>query len=146
MQQYTNKPIRFDDEEETPKEMPENPMEKMVSGWQFDKKFIEQRKIFLWGVVDDTSTTGRSLTFPVVSVGPRFSPVAVATGTTPARGQVASACRRRQTPRPCSASRGRPGRRRRFPPSGPSTSAASGLPGCCLCTQTVGATAVDGLG
>ena len=30
-------------------------MEKMMSGWQFDKKFIEQRKIFLWGVVDDKS-------------------------------------------------------------------------------------------
>ena len=45
---------RFEDEEpaEMP-EMPENPMEKMMSGWQFDKKFIEQRKIFLWGVVDD---------------------------------------------------------------------------------------------
>jgi hypothetical protein len=93
---------------------------------------------WIWGVVDDTSTTGRSLAFPVVSVGPRVSPVAVATGTTPARGQVASACRRRQTPRPCSASRGRPGRRRRFPPSGPSTSAASGLPGCCLCTHDRG--------
>jgi ATP-dependent Clp protease protease subunit len=36
-------------------EVPENPMEKMVSGFQFDKKFIEQRKIFLWGVVDDKS-------------------------------------------------------------------------------------------
>jgi ATP-dependent Clp protease protease subunit len=36
-------------------ELPENPMEKMVSSWQFDKKFIEQRKIFLWGVVDDKS-------------------------------------------------------------------------------------------
>jgi ATP-dependent Clp protease protease subunit len=55
MNYYNNKQIRFDDEEETPKELPENPMEKMVSGWQFDKKFIEQRKIFLWGVVDDRS-------------------------------------------------------------------------------------------
>ena len=43
------------EEEETPKEMPENPLEKMMSGWQFDKKFIEQRKVFLWGVVDDKS-------------------------------------------------------------------------------------------
>ena len=48
-----NKNIRLDDEEETPKELPESPMEKMMSGWQFDKKFIEQRKIFLWGAVDD---------------------------------------------------------------------------------------------
>ena len=49
------KNIRLDDEEENPKEMPESPMEKMMSGWQFDKKFIEQRKIFLWGPVDDKS-------------------------------------------------------------------------------------------
>src|ERR1700712_5700505 len=55
MYYYNNKQTRFADEEETPKELPENPMEKMLSGWQFDKKFIEQRKIFLWGVVDDKS-------------------------------------------------------------------------------------------
>jgi ATP-dependent Clp protease protease subunit len=42
-------------EEENPMEMPENPMEKMMSGWMFDKKFIEQRKVFLWGAVDDKS-------------------------------------------------------------------------------------------
>src|SRR6187549_3309325 len=53
-----NKNIRFDDEEENPElpEMPDNPMEKMMSGWRFDKKFIEQRKIFLWGAVDDKSS------------------------------------------------------------------------------------------
>ena len=44
--------IRQDDEEEMP-QFPDNPMEKMMSGWMFDKKFIEQRKIFLWGAVDD---------------------------------------------------------------------------------------------
>jgi ATP-dependent Clp protease, protease subunit len=49
-----NRTIKNEDEE-TPKDLPENPMEKMMSGWQFDKKFIEQRKIFLWGVVDDKS-------------------------------------------------------------------------------------------
>lgn len=45
------------EEEEEPgmPDMPENPMEKMMSGWKFDKKFIEQRKIFLWGPVDDKS-------------------------------------------------------------------------------------------
>jgi ATP-dependent Clp protease, protease subunit len=43
-----------DDDNEMP-EIPENPMEKMMSGWKFDKKFIEQRKIFLWGPVDDKS-------------------------------------------------------------------------------------------
>ena len=57
MNQY-NKNIRLDDEEENPElpEMPDNPMEKMMSGWRFDKKFIEQRKIFLWGAVDDKSS------------------------------------------------------------------------------------------
>lgn len=55
MNLYNNQ-FRFrSDDEENPKELPENPMEKMMSGWQFDKKFIEQRKIFLWGVVDDKS-------------------------------------------------------------------------------------------
>lgn len=44
---------RFNEEEQP--ESPENPMEKMMSGWKFDKKFIEQRKIFLWGPVDDKS-------------------------------------------------------------------------------------------
>ena len=43
----------MEEEEENPKDLPENPMEKMMSGWQFDKKFIAQRKVFLWGVVDD---------------------------------------------------------------------------------------------
>ena len=51
----SNNRIRFNEEDE-PKELPDNPMEKMMSGWQFDKKFIEQRKIFLWGVVDDKSS------------------------------------------------------------------------------------------
>ncbi len=72
MTYYNNKGIRFDEEEETPKEMPENPMEKMVSGWQFDKKFIEQRKIFLWGVVDDKSAkdiTARLLYLEAIDPG-----------------------------------------------------------------------------
>ncbi len=48
------KNIRMDDED-SPTASPENPMEKMMSGWMFDKKFIEQRKVFLWGAVDDKS-------------------------------------------------------------------------------------------
>jgi len=52
--QYTN-PARFDEEHE-PKEN-NNIMETMMSGARFDKKFIEERKIFLWGVVDDRSDT-----------------------------------------------------------------------------------------
>ena len=51
-----NKNIRLDDEDPELPEMPDNPMEKMMSGWRFDKKFIEQRKIFLWGAVDDKSS------------------------------------------------------------------------------------------
>ncbi|MEO6667830.1 MAG: ATP-dependent Clp protease proteolytic subunit [Ferruginibacter sp.] len=47
--------IRQDDEDDSPAQMPDNPMEKMMSGWMFDKKFIEQRKVFLWGAVDDKS-------------------------------------------------------------------------------------------
>jgi ATP-dependent Clp protease, protease subunit len=55
MNYYSNNRVRFNDEDDNPKEVPENPMEKMMAGWQFDKKFIEQRKVFLWGVVDDKS-------------------------------------------------------------------------------------------
>ena len=72
MNYYNNKQIRFEEEEENPKEMPENPMEKMVSGWQFDKKFIEQRKIFLWGAVDDKSAkdiTARLLYLDAIDPG-----------------------------------------------------------------------------
>ncbi|MEO7523100.1 MAG: ATP-dependent Clp protease proteolytic subunit [Ferruginibacter sp.] len=50
-----SKNIRQDDEDDSPAQMPDNPMEKMMSGWMFDKKFIEQRKVFLWGAVDDKS-------------------------------------------------------------------------------------------
>ena len=46
---------KFENEEEPEKEVPEIPVEKMMGGLMFDKKFIEQRKIFLWGVVDDKS-------------------------------------------------------------------------------------------
>ena len=69
---YNNRQIRFDEEEESPIELPDNPMEKMVSGWQFDKKFIEQRKIFLWGAVDDKSAkdiTARLLYLEAIDPG-----------------------------------------------------------------------------
>ena len=46
---------RYEEEEEPEKTLPENPMEKMMGGMMFDKKFIEQRKVFLWGPVDDKS-------------------------------------------------------------------------------------------
>jgi ATP-dependent Clp protease protease subunit len=51
-----NTNTRLEDDDPEMPEMPENPMEKMMSGWRFDKKFIEQRKIFLWGAVDDKSS------------------------------------------------------------------------------------------
>lgn len=70
-----NKNIRFNEDEE-PKELPEIPMEKMMSGWQFDKKFIEQRKIFLWGVVDDKSAkdiTSRLMYLEAIDPGKEIS-------------------------------------------------------------------------
>lgn len=72
MQFYNNKHIRFNDDDEQPANLPDNPMEKMMSGWQFDKKFIEQRKIFLWGVVDDKSAkdiTARLLYLEAIDPG-----------------------------------------------------------------------------
>ena len=75
---------RFEDEEENPeKDMPESSMEKMMGGWRFDKKFIEQRKVFLWGPVDDKSAKditdrllyleaiapGKEITFYINSLG-----------------------------------------------------------------------------
>lgn len=68
---FTSKYTRFEDEPDAP-ELPESPMEKMMSGWQFDKKFIEQRKIFLWGVVDDKSAkdiTARLLYLEAIDPG-----------------------------------------------------------------------------
>ena len=53
MQVYKRNIRQDEEEEENPLKMPDNPMEKLMSGWMFDKKFIEQRKVFLWGAVDD---------------------------------------------------------------------------------------------
>lgn len=71
---FRNKPYRSDEEEPEAPDMPsvEIPMEKMMSGWQFDKKFIEQRKVFLWGVVDDKSAkdiTSRLLYLDAIEPG-----------------------------------------------------------------------------
>ncbi len=60
MNLYKKYSTRFEEEEEPEKAAPENPMEKMMGGMVFDKKFIEQRKIFLWGAVDDK--TARDIT------------------------------------------------------------------------------------
>lgn len=72
MNLYKTNIIRLDEEEEPEKEQPDFPMEKMMSGWQFDKKFIEQRKIFLWGAVDDKSAkdiTARLLYLEAIDPG-----------------------------------------------------------------------------
>ena len=52
---YKNNLTRFNEEEEPEVEMPDNPIEKMMGGMVFDKKFLEQRKVFLWGEVHDKS-------------------------------------------------------------------------------------------
>jgi len=55
---YKNNLNLFAAEEEEPEvAAPENPIEKMMGGMMFDKKFLEQRKVFLWGEVHDKSAT-----------------------------------------------------------------------------------------
>jgi ATP-dependent Clp protease protease subunit len=71
---YKNNIIRFKGEEEEEPEInvPENPMEKMMGGMMFDKKFIEQRKVFLWGEVNDKSArdiTNRLLYLEAIDPG-----------------------------------------------------------------------------
>lgn len=51
---HNNYRVAFRQEEEQPSKE-SNPLEKLISSREFDKKFLEQRKIFLWGVVDDDS-------------------------------------------------------------------------------------------
>jgi len=61
-----------EEEEKEPKENSENPMEKIMGGMMFDKKFIEQRKIFLWGAVDDKTAkdiTNRLLYMEAIDPG-----------------------------------------------------------------------------
>lgn len=63
---------KFSEEEEPEKEIPENPMKEMMGAMMFDKKFIEQRKVFLWGAVDDKSArdiTNRLLYLDAVDPG-----------------------------------------------------------------------------
>jgi len=69
---YKNNLTRFDQEEEPEAPAPENPMEKIMGGMMFDKKFIEQRKIFLWGEVSDKSAkdiTNRLLYLEAIDPG-----------------------------------------------------------------------------
>lgn len=43
----------MDDDE--PQQEEHNPLENLFSSREFDKKLLEQRRVFLWGVVDDRS-------------------------------------------------------------------------------------------
>ena len=73
---YKNNITRFDQEEEPEIPVPDNPMEKIMGGMMFDKKFIEQRKIFLWGPVDDKSAkdiTNRLLYLEAMDPGKEIS-------------------------------------------------------------------------
>ncbi len=55
MNSYNTNRFRME-EEEPEKNIPDSTMEKMMMGaMMFDKKFIEQRKVFLWGEVHDKS-------------------------------------------------------------------------------------------
>ncbi|MEO8962823.1 MAG: ATP-dependent Clp protease proteolytic subunit [Ginsengibacter sp.] len=67
-----NSYIHVDQEDEPELPVPENPLEKMMGGVMFDKKFIEQRKVFLWGEVNDKSAkyiTNRLLYLEAVGPG-----------------------------------------------------------------------------
>lgn len=69
---YKNNLTRFEQEEEPEAPVPENPMEKIMGGMMFDKKFIEQRKVFLWGEVSDKSAkdiTNRLLYLEAIDPG-----------------------------------------------------------------------------
>lgn len=50
-----NQRFRMEEEEEPEVPAQDTPMEKMMSTMMFDKKFLEQRKVFLWGEVNDKS-------------------------------------------------------------------------------------------
>lgn len=45
----------YAEEPETPNTEPDKLMEKFAGGFKFDNKFLEQRKVFLWGPVMDES-------------------------------------------------------------------------------------------
>ncbi|CAN5335165.1 ATP-dependent Clp protease proteolytic subunit [soil metagenome] len=76
MNLYRLNRMQEEEEEEDPKETPETPIEKMMGSMMFDKKFLEQRKIFLWGPVDDKSArdiTNRLLYLEAMEPGKEIS-------------------------------------------------------------------------
>ncbi len=69
---YKNNLAVFAQEEEPEVAVPDNPIEKMMGGMMFDKKFMEERKIFLWGEVHDKSAreiTNRLLYLEAIDPG-----------------------------------------------------------------------------
>jgi ATP-dependent Clp protease protease subunit len=52
---YKNNITVFEQEEDPETGNGDNPMEKMMGSVMFEKKFLEQRKVFLWGEVNDKS-------------------------------------------------------------------------------------------
>ncbi|MGN6531677.1 MAG: ClpP family protease [Ginsengibacter sp.] len=70
---YKNNLMNISAQEEEPETpVPENPIEKMMGGMMFDKKFLEQRKVFLWGEVHDKSAkeiTNRLLYLEAIDPG-----------------------------------------------------------------------------
>ena len=55
MKTHTYKAPMIRGEEDEPAAPAGNMMENLMTSAQFDKKFIEQRKVFLWGAVDERS-------------------------------------------------------------------------------------------
>jgi ATP-dependent Clp protease, protease subunit len=55
MKTHTYKSPMIRGEEDEPAAPAGNMMENLMTSAQFDKKFIEQRKVFLWGAVDERS-------------------------------------------------------------------------------------------
>lgn len=78
MKNIISKTIIKSEEEEPEKESPEgSPMERMMEGaLLYDKKFLEQRKIFLWGEVNDKTSreiTNRLLYLEAMDPGKEIS-------------------------------------------------------------------------
>jgi ATP-dependent Clp protease, protease subunit len=55
MNPYYNNPFVANEEEDEEEDQPKKPEMGAPAEMQFEKKFLEQRKVFLWGVVDDRS-------------------------------------------------------------------------------------------
>lgn len=75
---FLNSPFRYNEEEEPETESPDSSsMERIMEGaFLYDKKFLEQRKIFLWGEVNDKTSrdiTNRLLYMEAMEPGKEIS-------------------------------------------------------------------------